>query len=268
MSGVLDQLAGTLKGFKGYFLSSIGKKQALGAVGVVLVLFLAGHMLGNLQLLNPDLAVQQASYNAYCKLLTGMKPMIWFVEAGLVAILLIHATLALALKFGNRSSRGVKRYAVVRHAGDATCAAYTMFASGVVVLVFLVQHLMLFKFGDWYLYQNASGEIIRDMWLTTVQTFANPVWTAAYAVALLVAGAHLVHAIPSLFRTFGLVHARWTVLFNLFGVLAAVAIIGGFVVTAVGSCVLMNRPEGKALIQKSLDAQAQLATRQMEGVRK
>ena len=37
------------------------------------------------------------------------------------------------------------------------------------------------------------------MWLTTVETFANPVWTALYVAALLVAGAHLVHALPSLY---------------------------------------------------------------------
>lgn len=268
MSDVSNQLARTLGEFKAYFLSSIGKKQTLGAVGAVLVMFLAGHMLGNLQLLNPDLVAQQASYNDYCKFLTGMKPMIWFVEAALVAILLIHVMLACVLKFGNRASRGAKRYAVVRHAGEVTCAAYTMFASGVVVFVFLLQHLRLFKFGNCYLYQSVSGEIIRDMWLTTVQTFASPGWTVAYVVAVLVVGAHLIHAIPSLFRTFGLVHARWTVLFNLFGVLAAAAIMGGFAVTAIGSCVLVNRPEGKALIQKSLEAQAQLAARQMEGVRK
>ncbi len=254
----------------GYFSSSIGKKQTLGVAGVGLVGFLGGHMLGNLQLLKLDQVAVQASYNAYCQFLTGMKPLIWIVEAGLVGILLMHAGLALVLKFGNRRARGNQRYAVTAHKGDATPASYTMFASGVVVLVFLVQHLMGLKFGSYYLYENAAGEIVRDMWLTTILTFANPVWTAVYVVALLVAGAHLVHALPSLFRTFGIVHARWTPIFNLFGVLTAVALLGGYIVTAAGACWLGNRAETKALIQKSLDNQTQLEQKAKiaEGVRK
>ena len=146
-----------------------------------------------------------------------------------------------------------------------------MFASGAVILVFLVQHLVLFKFGRWYLYRNAAGEIVRDMWLTTVETFANPVWTALYVAALLVAGAHLVHALPSLFRTFGLVHPRWTPLLNAAGVCVAGAILGGFLVTAAGTCALAHRPVTQAQIEKARAAQpaleAQVAA-QAEGGRK
>lgn len=254
-----------------YLASSIGRKQVLGVAGALLVAFLAGHMAGNLSLLNPDPAAAQAAYNAYCQFLTGLKPLIWFVEAGLAAILFVHVALALVLTLGNRRARGAARYAVVSHAGQATGAAYTMFASGVVILVFLVQHLVLFKFGRWYLYRNAADEIVRDMWLTTVETFANPVWTALYVAALLVAGAHLVHALPSLFRTFGLVHPRWTPLLNAAGVCVAGAILGGFIVTAAGTCALAHRPVTQAQIEKARAAQpaleAQVAA-QAEGGRK
>lgn len=254
---MVSGLMRTLMWVRCYLTSSIGKKQVLGVVGAGLVMFLAGHMVGNLPLLNPNVAASQAAYNAYCKLLTGLKPMIWFVEAGLVLILLVHACLALILKLGNSQARG-GRYAVTKRKGDASFATYTMFASGVIILVFLVQHLLFFKFGTWYLYQSASGEIIRDMWLTTVLTFQNPVWTAAYSVALLVAGAHLVHAIPSLFRTFGLVHARWTPLFNLFGRCVAAAIVGGFIVTAIGTYALMHTEKGKQQIEKAKADQPRL----------
>lgn len=257
-----------VKWLAGYFSSSIGRKQTLGLAGLGLVGFLGGHMAGNLQLLNPNLAAAQASYNAYAHFLTGMKPMIWFVEAGLVGILAVHAVIALWLKLSNRKASGASRYAVTARKGDATPAAYTMFASGVVILAFLVQHLLFIKFGTHHLYEAADGSVIRDMWLTTVQTFANPWWTLFYVASLAVAGAHLAHALPSLFRTFGIVHARWTPLFNIAGVMAAVAIIGGYVVTAAGTCALMNTKDGKALIQKSLAAQAQLAAKQSEGVRK
>ena len=42
--------------FLDYLKSSIGKKQTMGVAGLGLVGFLAGHLLGNLQLLNLDAA--------------------------------------------------------------------------------------------------------------------------------------------------------------------------------------------------------------------
>ena len=42
--------------FPDYLKSSIGKKQTMGVAGLGLVGFLAGHLLGNLQLLNLDAA--------------------------------------------------------------------------------------------------------------------------------------------------------------------------------------------------------------------
>ena len=75
----MSGLVRTLMWVRGYLTSSIGKKQVLGVVGAGLVMFLAGHMVGNLPLLNPDVAASQAAYNAYCRMLTGLKPMIWFV---------------------------------------------------------------------------------------------------------------------------------------------------------------------------------------------
>lgn len=241
-----------------YALSSLGKKQMLGVAGACLVGFLGGHMLGNLKLLNPDPVAAQASYNAYCQFLTGLKPLIWIIEAVLVAILAVHAGLALKLKLENRKARGKIRYAVTARKGDAPLASYWMFSSGVLVLVFLVQHLLFIKFGDWYLYRNAEGEIIRDMWLTTIQAFANPWWTALYVLSLLALGAHLVHAIPSLFRTFGLAHRRWTPLFTLAGRLVAVVVILGFAAGVAGAGIQAQTERGRTLIQSSLDAQQTL----------
>lgn len=273
MSEEADGWARTMRWAGAYLASSVGRKQILGAAGALLAAFLAGHMAGNLCLLNPDPAAAQAAYNAYCQFLTGLRPFIWFAEAALSALLAVHVALALVLRRGNRRARGPARYAVVSRAGGATRAAYTMFASGVVLLVFLAQHLAFFKFGRWHLYENAAGEIVRDMWLTTVETFAQPAWTALYVAALLVAGAHLVHALPSLFRTFGLVHPRWTPVFSAVGACAAAAVVGGFAVTAVGTCALARRPAAQAQIAAARAAQAPLAARlaaaaTTEGVRK
>lgn len=241
-----------------YLLSSIGKKQTMGFAGAGLVGFLLGHVGGNLQLLNPDLAAAQASYNAYTKFLTGLGPTLWAIEAGLTAILLYHAGVAVKLRLENLKAAGCRRYAVRAHKGKASPAAFTMLCSGSIILAFLVHHVATFKFGAYYLYQDASGAIIRDMWLTTALSFANPWIAGAYALAFLAIGAHLAHAVPSLFRTFGLVHPKWTPIFNVGGVLCAVAIFGGLSLVAVCTSWRVNTPEGKALIEQSRAAQVQL----------
>lgn len=247
--------------FLDYLKSSIGRKQTMGLAGVMLVGFLAGHLLGNLQLLNLDPAAAQAAYNAYTKFLTGLKPLIWFIELGLLAIFAYHVAVATWLKLENRRARGKGRYAVSASLGDATPASTTMYVTGSVVLVFAVSHLAVFKYGERYLYLAADGAVIRDMWLTTVEFFGNPVCTALYAVGLLAVGFHLFHALPSLFRTFGLDHPKWTPAFTLLGRLAAVALAGGFIATAAATCALAHAPAAQVQIQKSRDAQKALAAR-------
>ena len=214
--------------FPDYLKSSIGKKQTMGVAGLGLVGFLAGHLLGNLQLLNLDAAAAQAAYNAYTKFLTGMKPLIWFVEAGLVGIFLYHVCVATKLKLENLKARGKCRYAVNAHVGSATPASYTMYLTGSAILLFAVLHLAVFKFGTYYLYVDAKGDLIRDMWLTTVLFFGNPVYMGLYVLALLAIGAHLFHALPSICRTFGVEHPKWTPALTAAGMLAAAALSAGF----------------------------------------
>ena len=172
-----------------YLTSSIGKKQIMGCTGAFLALFIFGHMCGNFQLLNFDQAAAQASYNAYTEFLTGFNPlhfpikMIYLVELVLVAAFALHIFLAVTLKIENKKARGGIDYEVNARKGKKTFATFTMIWSGLFILGFLVQHLMMLKFGEHYLYVNAEGEIVRDMWLTTIQMFANPAWAAFYVVS-------------------------------------------------------------------------------------
>ena len=244
--------------FLDYLKSSIGKKQTMGIAGLGLVGFLAGHLLGNLQLLNLDAAAAQAAYNAYTKFLTGMKPMIWFVEAGLAGIFLCHVCVATKLKIENLRARGKCRYAVNAHVGSATPASYTMYLTGSAIVLFAVLHLAVFKFGTHYLYVDANGDLIRDMWLTTVLFFGNPVYMGLYVLALLAIGAHLFHALPSVCRTFGIEHPKWTPALTAAGMLAAAALSLGFVGTAVGTFALSKTDATKAQIQKAQAAQTVL----------
>lgn len=230
-----------------YLTSSIGKKQIMGASGACLALFIFGHMVGNLQLINLDQSVAQAHYNAYTQLLTGMKPMIYFIELGLVALFIIHVGLAIKLKIENRKARGPEAYEVNARKGHKTFASFTMIWSGIFVLGFVIQHLMVLKFGVHYLYENEKGMIIRDMWLTTIDMFASPFWTVFYLISMFVIGMHLFHAISSAFQTMGVAHQKWTPIIDLAGVVYSVIVALGFAFEAAFSCDIANTDEVKKM---------------------
>lgn len=232
-----------------YLASSIGKKQVMGLAGVLLAGFLLVHGVGNLALLNLDPAQAQKAYNLYTEFLTHkLRPLIWFAELGLGGIFFAHVLTALKLKLENRKAAGATRYAVASNLGEGL-PSRTMFLTGALILVFLVQHVSNFKYGTHYLYHH-EGAVIRDMWLTTVQTFANPVWTALYAAAVVLAGLHLWHALPSFCRTFGLASRKWTPVLTVCGRLAALGLAGLFLVSALGTCALARTVSW----QKQLDA--------------
>ena len=251
-----------------YLTSSIGKKQIMGCTGAALALFIFGHMCGNFQLLNFDQASAQASYNAYTEFLTGFNPlhfpikMIYLVELGLVACFALHIFLAITLKIENKKARGGIDYEVSARKGKKTFATFTMIWSGLFILGFLIQHLMMLKFGEHYLYVNSQGEIVRDMWLTTIDMFANPLWAIFYVISMFVVGMHLFHAISSAFQTMGIAHQKWTPIIDVCGIIYSIVIAAGFGLTAIAAFYLGNQPETEALRAKSHELQQQYEQQQ------
>ena len=234
-----------------YLTSSIGKKQIMGCTGAVLALFLLGHMVGNLQLLNPDVVAAQASYNAYTQLLTGKKAFIYAVEAVMSVTFLLHIYLAVKLKLENKKARGPVGYAVNVRNGKKSFATFTMIWSGIFVLGFVIQHLVTIKFGTHYYYQNEAGEIIRDMWLTTIDMFSNEGWAIFYLISMFVIGMHLFHAISSAFQTLGLAHQKWTPIIEKIGIAYSVVVALGFAIEAVAAFYFGNLDATKELREQS-----------------
>ncbi len=234
-----------------YLTSSIGKKQIMGCTGAVLALFILGHMVGNLQLLNPDVLAAQASYNAYSELLTHSKAFIYSVEAVMFIVFALHIFLAVTLKLENKKARGSVGYDVNARKGNKTFATFTMIWSGLFVVGFVIQHLMSLKFGAYYYYQNAEGEVIRDMWLTTIDMFASPVWSVFYLISMFVIGMHLFHAIASAFQTLGIAHQKWTPIIEKAGIAYSVIVALGFAVEAAGSFYIANLDDTKQIREDS-----------------
>jgi len=238
-----------------YITSSIGKKQIMGATGCALVLFLLGHMAGNLQLLLPSAADAQAAYNTYSALLTKSKLFLYTVEGGLAVIFIIHLYLAITLKLQNYKARGSARYAVETRKGKKQFPTFWMIWTGLTIITFVIWHILTVRNGVHYYYINpdvAGGRVVRDMWLTTVEVLGNPLFALFYLTLMVILGFHLWHAISSAFQTMGINHQKWTPIIDKLAIVYCVVVATGFAVTAAWSFYVVNvNEEAKAIIEQA-----------------
>src|SRR6478672_12310241 len=84
------------RGFISQFChSSVGRKLIVAVSGVILILFVIGHLLGNLQIfLGPDWI------NGYAEHLRALGPLLWIIRGFLLVTVLLHIfyTIGLAIE--------------------------------------------------------------------------------------------------------------------------------------------------------------------------
>ena len=117
------------------FCSSVGKKYLMAGTGAAMVLFVVGHMAGNLQIFLGAEAI-----NRYGHFLQSNVEVLWPVRLALLGIIALHIWLATSLTLENRAARPV-----TYEQWQPTAASYasrTMMWSGVIVAVFIVYHLL------------------------------------------------------------------------------------------------------------------------------
>lgn len=186
------------------FSSSVGTKLLIGLTGLGLFAYMLLHLAGNaLIFAGPD------TFNTYSHALVS-NPLILPVEAGLLAIFLVHVYKAVRNYLANTAARPA-RYAMKRTAGHTSrksAASSSMIWSGLVILVFIVIHIKQFRFGTWY--ETGDEVAVRDLARTEFEIFSHPLWVALYVVATLLVGLHLRHGIASGFQSLGLDHPVYT----------------------------------------------------------
>src|SRR3954466_1489145 len=97
--------------------------------GIILIIFVIGHLLGNLQIyLGPDWI------NGYSQHLRDLGPLLWLVRAILLVTFILHIYFTILPAIENRRARP-DRYRGKEHV-KATWASRHMAVSGLVVLAF------------------------------------------------------------------------------------------------------------------------------------
>ena len=178
--------------------SSIGKKSLMAVTGLMLVGFVVGHLLGNLQIF-----LGAEVLNEYAMHLLELGPLLWVMRGGLLLALVVHVVVAISLTLDNRRARPTG-YSF-RASVQTTYAARTMMVSGVIILAYLVYHLLHFTFRitnpDISNLHDAAGH--HDVYSMVVLSFKDPLIAGVYIVAQLLLAAHLSHGFGSMFQSLG-----------------------------------------------------------------
>ena len=187
-----------------YWSSSIGKKLIVAVTGAFLVLFLAGHLAGNLLIY-----VGPEAFNEYAYFLHHMLhgAGIWIARIGLLAAFIAHIAATIALTRQNRAAR--KSYEF-RATIQASKSSRTMIWSGLTVLAFVIYHILHFtvragnEFNNPDIYgYTIDGKAAHNAWLMVIHGFSWWPATLFYVIAITLLCSHLIHGVGSIFQTLG-----------------------------------------------------------------
>jgi succinate dehydrogenase / fumarate reductase cytochrome b subunit len=183
-----------------FYRSSIGMKFIVAITGVILMGFIIGHLLGNLQIfLGPDWI------NSYAEHLHELGPFLWIIRGLLLITVILHIYFTIKLALENRRARpdSYKKKENVK----ATFASRTMAVSGLVVLAFILYHIAHFtvrvtdpRFG----LLKADPLNRYDVFSMMVYGFQNPIVSAFYILAMFLLTLHLTHGASSFLQSLGL----------------------------------------------------------------
>ncbi len=178
-----------------YWSSSIGKKLVVALTGIVLVLFLAGHLSGNLLIF-----VGRAAFNEYAEFLHGALhgAGVWIARIGLLVMLVLHVAATISLARQNRAARQPYEFPATIQASKSS---RIMIVSGLTILAFVIFHLLHFTVRV----DSKLAELgATDPYAMVVAGFQSPLVVLFYIIAMTLLCSHLSHGVASIFQTLGM----------------------------------------------------------------
>lgn len=211
--------------------SQVGRKILTGITGVLLVGFIIAHLAGNLTLLLGD----PAPFNAYTKGLYDFGPLLLVAEIGLGLTFVLHAIVGITIYLRKRKARkqGYAVYASKGGPSKQSLASRTMIWTGLVLLVFLVIHVIQFRFGpniSQGFVTTVDGQEARDLYRLVVETFRNIWWVIFYVGVMLLLGFHLRHGVWSALQSLGAMKPRFTPAIYTLALILGILLAVGFLI--------------------------------------
>lgn len=178
--------------------SQVGRKLLTGITGLSLTIFVIVHLLGNFALFG-----EPEAFNAYAYFLESLGGLLIAAEIGLIAVFVIHAYIGTSIWWNRKKARPQKYHVYSTKGGPSrqSLSSRSMIFTGVVLLIFVVTHVRMFKFGDADIVTLTSGAEARDLKTLVIDTFIQPAWAFGYTFVMILLGVHLGHGIWSSFTS-------------------------------------------------------------------
>jgi len=188
-----------------FYRSAIGKKWVMAVTGIILMVFVLGHLIGNLKLF-----LSKEELNLYGEALRDVPGhllprtlLLWTVRIGLIAAFVFHIHAAASLTILNRRARP-DAYKSKRDYIAADFASRTMRWTGIIVALFIVFHLMDLTWG------NANPDFVRgDPYNNLVYSMQRVPVAIVYILANIALAFHLYHGSWSLFQSLGINNPKY-----------------------------------------------------------
>ena len=215
-------------GLLGLWSSTIGKKAIVAVTGLIMVLFLLLHMLGNLKIF-----FGPGDFDSYAHWLRGIgEPvlhrawLLWIQRAVLLVSVVLHVVGAAQLSLRDLRARPVKYSG--GQALRATVTTRYMRTGGIVLGLFIVWHLLNLSAGA-----AISGYQETHPYANIVQDFSLWWMNIIYIAAMVFLGLHIHHGFESSTRTLGFHRPNRARAIRVVGDVLAVAISVGFIAVPV-----------------------------------
>lgn len=200
---------------------SIGRKAVMAVTGLLMVLFVVGHLLGNLSIFAGANGI-----NAYAQKLHEMAPVVWATRIVMGVAVLVHLVISIQITLENSEANPTK-YAVSRYL-RATFASKSMIYTGLLIGCFIGYHLLHFTI------RALPGTVMGldaldrfDVFTMVVSAFQKLPIALLYVVGMIALFLHLSHGVQSTFQSMGLNNDKSLPAFSTFGrVLSTIFLIG------------------------------------------
>ncbi|WP_233491139.1 succinate dehydrogenase cytochrome b subunit [Blastococcus sp. TBT05-19] len=200
------------------------KKAVMAVSGIVMVLYLIAHMVGNLKVFTG-----RESFNSYSEWIRtigapALPPQTALTIIRIALIVAVVAHFWAAVSLWRQAKRARPQGYVTKKAVAQSYASRTMRWGGVIVLLFIVYHILDLTTGT----VNPDGD--SSPYDRLVASFSNPFITAFYVISLLLLGMHLRHGIWSATQTLGQSNRRRERTVNAFALVFSVVLTAGFLI--------------------------------------
>lgn len=189
-----------------FYKSTLGKKIIMAITGAALVLFVIGHMAGNLKMFaGIDPETGRYKMDLYAEFLRsigaafmGHETFLWIARVGLLGCVFFHVLMAIQLSALKKKARPIGY--IAQDYRSSTLASRYMGIGGTIILFFIVFHILHFTTGDLHTNGFVHGLVYSNVWLG----FQIPWVTAFYVIAMAALCSHLFHGAWSMFQTLGI----------------------------------------------------------------